>query len=254
MEQLLAQFPLFLLIMSRVAGVVAASPVFNNRFMPVTLRAAFAFVLSLVLLPAVQQAPGATEGAALLAAVVLELLVGLTIGFLGQLTFAVAQMAGTLLDLELGFSIAQIIDPFTNRSEPITGAFFQTLTLVIYFAANAHHLLIRALAESYASVPPGGLVVGTEAPLHVVSLFGALLGSAVKMVLPFLAVMLLATLVLAGINRAVPQMQIFAVGMGIKAVAGLALLALMFPYFLGFLEAVFSGGHSELLRTLDLMR
>jgi flagellar biosynthetic protein FliR len=254
MEQFLAQLPLFLLVASRMGGVIITSPVFNNRFIPPQLRAALAFILALLVLPRASASPGMTEGSTLILAAMLELLTGMVIGFLTQLILAVMAMAGSLVDIDMGFTIAQILDPVTGRAEPLLGTFFQSLTLVVYLMLNAHHWLIRALAESYSAVPAGGLSLGTTAPIYIVAMFGSLLSLAVQIVLPFTAVMLLTTVALAGINRAVAQLNIFALGLGTKALVGLVLLFLIFPYLLPRMEWLFSAGYAEMIKTLDLMR
>lgn len=254
MEELLSQLPLLLLISSRVAGMTAVSPVFANRFILTPMRVAFTFLLAIVMLPAVAAPPGAIEGPALVFGAVKELTVGLVIGFMGQLVFAAVQMAGAIMDIDFGLSMAQTFDPVSGRSEPLIGAFMQTLALVVYFALNAHLWLIRALADSYQAIPAGALGLGPEGPMHVAATFGVMLTVAVKMVLPFMAAMMIATAVLAGVNRAVQHMQVFQAGLGMKAVLGLSLLMLMLPFFLGALESLFSGGHTELIQTLELFR
>lgn len=256
MEDLLARVPVLLLISSRVAGIAMVSPVFANRFMPTRLRAAFAFMLGLLLLPAVQVDAGVLQATALIAAAALELLVGLIIGFFGVLVFAAVQMAGSMMDVDMGFSMAQILDPVTNRHEPLLGSFLQTLALVVYLALNAHHWLIRAVADSYLAVPAGGLLLAGAAagPLHAVYFFGAMLAAAVKMVLPFIAVMLLLSATLAAMNRAVPHIHIFTVGLGAKALIGMVIITVLLPFLAGFWESLFQLGHRELLRTLELMR
>jgi len=254
MEQLLAQLPLYLLVASRMGGVMITSPVFNNRFIPGQVRAALAFILALLVLPRASANPGMTEGAWLILGALFELMTGLLIGLLTAMVLSVMQMAGSLLDIDLGFSMAQIMDPVTGRGEPVLSTFFQTLTLVVYLAVNAHHWLIRALAQSFETIPAGFLTLSGTAPAYVVNMFGALLAQAVQIVLPFTAVMLLTTAALAGINRAVAQMNIFTLGLGAKALVGMTLLFLMFPYFLPHLNWLFSAGYNELLKTIDLMR
>lgn len=254
MEQLLAQFPLLLLVSSRMGGVVLTSPVFSNKVMPGQVRAALAFMLAVIIFPVATAEPWALEGTGLLVAIALEVLVGLTIGMIGQFVFAAVQVAGAILDMDLGFALAQIFDPITGRAEPIVATFFQSLALVIYLGLNVHHWLIRALAESYGILPAGGLVLSDRPPLYVLSMFGSLFALGVQMILPFMAVMLLTSMALAGISRAVPQMHIFAIGMGLKAVTGLVILMLMIPFLRFFLENLFSRGHSDMLRVLELMR
>lgn len=256
MEQYLDKVPLLLLLISRIGGVTATAPLFRNKFVLPPLRAALSVLLGLIILPAAEGkvADGVLTGTGLLAGCVLELLTGLIMGLIGQLTFSAVQMAGFMLDLDMGFMNAQLFDPASGQSDPLFSTFFQSLALTVYLALNGHHWLLRALAESYTAIPAGGLVASSQGLLHVVNMFGGLLAAAVQMVLPFTAIMLLASVALAGINRAVPQMHVFAVGMGAKAVAGLAIAALLIPYLLGSLEPLFVRGHTELLRTLELMR
>ncbi|MDF2627624.1 MAG: fliR [Symbiobacteriaceae bacterium] len=255
MEELLARLPALLLVSSRVAGVTAISPVFANRLILPQVRVALTFLLGLLILPAVTTLPAsAAEGPGLVFASVQELAVGLIIGFLGQLVFAAIQMAGALLDMDFGLSMAQTFDPVSNRSEPLLGAFMNTLALVIFFGLNAHLWLISSLADSFGAIPVGTLGLNVEGLRHIVGVFGVMLAAAVKMVLPFTAAMMVATTVLAGVNRAVQQMQILQAALGIKAILGLCLLALMLPFFLGTLESLFSGGHTELIKTLEMLR
>lgn len=254
MEEFLATLPLYLLVASRMGGVMITSPLFNNRFIPPQVRAALAFILAMLVLPRAAVSPGALEGTWLIGAALIELITGMVIGFLTQMIFAVLAMAGSLLDIDLGFTIAQIMDPVTGRAEPLLGTFFQSITLVLYLAVSAHHWLIRALAESYTAVPAGGFSLSSVAPTYIVGMFGSLLSLAVQMVLPFTAVMLLTTVALAGINRAVAQFNIFALGLGTKALVGLTLLFFIFPYLLPYLEWLFAAGYTETVKTLDLMR
>lgn len=254
MEQLLSQLPLYLLVASRMGGMMITSPVFSNRFIPAQVRAALSLILGLVILPRATAAPGMTEGMGLLAGAVLEMLTGMIIGFLTQMVLSVLQIAGAFVDMDMGFTMAQIMDPVTGRAEPLLGIFFQFTALVIFLAFDGHHWLIRALAGSYESVPAGGLTLAVEAPLYLVRLFGTLLSLAVQIVLPFTAVMLLTTVALAGINRAVAQLNIFALGLGLKAVVGLMVLIVLLPYFLPRMAWLFEAGYVELLRLLELMR
>lgn len=253
MEQLLAGLPTFLLVSSRIAGMTTTSPVFSTRLMMTPVRVALTLLLGLLIFPTVQPQPQTVEGARLLLSAVQELIVGLVMGFLGQLIFAALQMAGSLLDMDFGLSMAQVLDPVSYQSQPLLGAFFQTLALVVYFTLNAHHWLLRGLAESYSILPVGTLGTEPDGFLHVVALFGSMLAAALKMVLPFLAAMMIATAVLAAVNRAVQQMQVFQLGLGVKAALGLTMLMLVLPFFLSFLESLFSGGHTQLIRTLELL-
>lgn len=254
MAELQAQLPMLLLIMMRVAGVTTVSPVFNNRFLSAQVRVFLTFLLSILILPAGRVAPGTTEGLNFAIACLLELVVGLTIGFLSRLLFAVLEMAGAILDLDMGLSMATVMDPTYGQSQPMLGSFLHTLGLVIYFTLDGHHWLIRGLAQSYQAIPAGSLTMSSPAFSYIVLLFGDMMAAAVRMVLPFMIVMLLTTAVLGAVNRAVQQFQLFQISLGLKSVMGLVMLVVVMPYLLTFLESLFEGGHVELLKLLNMMQ
>ncbi len=255
MEELLHQAPAVLLASCRIAGVAAVSPVFNNRFLAPQVRVILTFLLAFLIYPLARPDPALVSTApGLLIACATEVAAGLVLGFLNLLVFATVQMTGAVLDLDMGFTFAQVADPVTGIGTPIVANFFQNLALTIYLAANGHHWLLRALAQSYEALPAGALIDLDVVPMHVVRIFGVMLVAAVKMVLPFLAVILITTVALAGVNRAMPQLHLLAMGLGLKAVIGLAMLVVLLPYMLGALDALFAGGHEALLQTMDLMK
>lgn len=254
MEAFLSQLPVFLLVASRMGGLMITSPIFNNRFLVPQVRAFLTFLLAFLLLPRATAPPQATEGAWLIVSAVAEMLTGMVIGFLTLVVLSTMAMAGALIDLDMGFTIAQVMDPVTGHAESVLGSFIQSLTLVVFFGFNAHHWLIRALAQSYDAIPVGLFTLQAVPSLHLVEMFGALLSLTIQMVLPFIAVMLLVTTALAGMNRAVPQFNLFAIGLGTKALVGMLFLFLIFPYLLPRLEWLFEAGHAELLKLIELMR
>jgi flagellar biosynthetic protein FliR len=254
MEQLLAQTPALLLAATRAIGLMTASPIFSNRFVPFQVRVALSFILGFFILPALTVPPERAEGANLLGAALVEMLVGLVIGFLTMLILSVLQMAGAVIDLEMGFTLVNLFDPMTGQSDTILGSLFQTLALVIFLAVDGHHWLIRSLVQSYDLVPAGGPLDAGPGGLYMAYLFGDLLALALQLVLPFLAVMLLTTVAFAALNRAVAQLNIFAIGLGSKTFVGLVLLILLLPFYAGPLTSLVEAGYEEVLHVLELMR
>ncbi|MFZ5814009.1 MAG: flagellar biosynthetic protein FliR [Bacillota bacterium] len=254
MEAFLNQVPLLLLISTRLIGMMISSPVFSNRFVPPQLRFALSFLLAFAILPGVAAPAPLPDGAGLLIAVLMEMLTGLVIGFITALVLAVMQIAGALIDLDMGFTLVNVLDPMTGHNDSILGSLFQSLVLVFYLGLNAHHWLIRALVQSYELVPAGGRIQGVGGALYVVYLFGDLLALAVQIVLPFTAVMLLTMLAFSGVNRAVAQMNIFALGLGTKSLVGLLILVLLLPYYAQPMTRIIEASYRELLHVLDLMR
>ncbi|MBD5072907.1 flagellar type III secretion system protein FliR, partial [Xanthomonas citri pv. citri] len=52
-----------------------------------------------------------------------EALVGLCLGLIAYMMIAAVQIAGSFIDFQMGFSIANVIDPQTGAQSPLIGQF-----------------------------------------------------------------------------------------------------------------------------------
>ncbi len=99
-------------------------------------------------LPALPEEPLAL--AALLAP---EILIGLLLGFAARLALAAIHVGGSLIATQSGLSAAAMFDPNEATPGTLPGTFLTVAALTILFAADFHHLLLRAAARSYAVLP-----------------------------------------------------------------------------------------------------
>lgn len=233
----LAQFlqwnvSLFLLILSRWAGMVMLAPVFGARGVPAMVKLGLAASLSVILYPLIQASgPQIPETLLLYAALVLkEVLVGLVIGFVIYALTAVLEGAGQLIDLQMGFSMGSMIDPVYGVQSPMMGNFQLILATLLLLATNAHHYLIAAMVKSYAYIPinPSALPQGIEFYVHLVT---AVFSLSVQLALPVFGALVLTDIGVGLLSRAVPQLNIFTVVFPVKIIFGFALLFLSVPFF-----------------------
>lgn len=82
-----------------------------------------------------------------------EVLIGLLLGFIGYLMFMAIQTAGSFIDIQIGFGIANVIDPMTGTSAPILGNFKYMIALLMFLSMNGHHHLLDAIVYSYKWIP-----------------------------------------------------------------------------------------------------
>ncbi|ADU51107.1 flagellar biosynthetic protein FliR [Thermaerobacter marianensis DSM 12885] len=215
----------FLLCLARTSGLVVASPVFGGGLVPAPARAFLAVLLALSIFPLMPPvSPPATVlgyGGALLA----EVAVGLALGLVTALVFAAVQLAGQLLDLSTGFGLSGVFDPVSSQSMPVLGHFLYLVMWAMLLATDGHHLILRALAESYRRVPPGGAGLAAGAPV-VLDLAGWMFATGLMLSLPVLAVLVAVMVALGLVSRAVPQFNVFITGLPVQvAVTLVALLA-----------------------------
>ena len=224
-------FYTFLLVFARVGGVIVAAPLLGNRAIPRTIRAGFALVLSLALTPLTAPKVGPVPQHLLLLAgeVAKDGLFGMSIGFAARLLFASVEMAGYFIDTQMGFGFINLINPFSEQQASLLSVFQYQLAITVYLLANGHLALLGAIADSFQTLPAGAVNPHGTFGLTVASLLKTMFVLGFRMALPAAGVLLVVDLAFALVARAVPQMNVFVVGMPAKILIGLTTVALLMP-------------------------
>lgn len=244
-----AQLEVFILLLARALGLFAVAPIFRGTGVPPLVRMGLAGVTAALLVgPAgdrVASAVGPLFEAGPWAFGVLagEFAVGAALGFVVALFVSAVQVAGQLMDLPLGFGMVNVLDPQTGTYAPVLGQFQSVLAMLVFFGVNAHHAVLRALAASYGSIPPGGPVASIPLPA-VVAAFGDAFALGVRLAIPLVAAAFLTDVALAVVSRAVPQINVFITGFPLKIMVGMAMLALVLPAYVALLAFAFGDGGS----------
>jgi flagellar biosynthetic protein FliR len=253
-ESLLGRVDLFLLILMRTTGLFVTAPIWSNRAIPVQLRIALAAGTALVLTPLIAEVPAVGSLTALVPLAMREVLVGMVIGFVAVLAFTAIQFAGELLDVSMGLSMINLLDPFTNVQMPILANFLHLLGMLIFFMIGGHHLLLKAMVDSYSIVPVGTAVLTEGLAQQIIAMGGALFVLGLKVASPVIAAIFLTTVALGILNRAVSQMNVFVVGLPVQLGVGLFLLVVTLPLYLSFLQVLFSGLNEQIYAALRLLK
>lgn len=85
--------------------------------------------------------------------IIREILIGLLLGFVAYLLMTAVQTAGTFIDLQIGFAMANVYDPMTGASAPLTGNFKYAFAMLLFLTMNGHHHLLDAVVYSYRWIP-----------------------------------------------------------------------------------------------------
>jgi flagellar biosynthesis protein FliR len=215
------------LAVARLAPIVWLAPIFGGRLLPAPARITLVLGLALVLAPPAEGGQ-LQVGLALLGALAVEALIGLSLGLLSSLPFELARAGGHLVDVARGASFAEVMAPgLADRATPIGDVLYLAL-LVALTAAGGDRLFILALADGFAALPPGApiaLAGGAAMAGSLLDATSALLSTALVLAAPPVIVALLADVVLGVVGRVVPQLPLFFLGMPLKTVLGLLLVA-----------------------------
>jgi flagellar biosynthetic protein FliR len=242
------QVGLFVLIFVRISGIFTTAPIFGATNVPVLVKAGMALIFTLVLLPLLSQPltiiPGDLFVYILL--VIKEYLVGLIIGFVASLLFSAVQMAGYLIDTQIGFSMISVLDPMNGQQVPLIGNFKYILALLVFLATNGHHMLIYGLMASFKAVPVTHVLFHTTLTALLVDMISSFYVVAFKISLPVIVTLLLMDVGMGILARTMPQMNIFIVGMPAKIIVGLFILSIALPFYIAFIEVLFDGIYTNL--------
>jgi len=213
------------LVLMRCTGLVVAAPILGHRTTPAIVKAGLAAVLTVGLVRSASIAPGAMPVAL---AAPIELLIGLALGTIVSLGFHAIELGGRLLSLQMGLSLGAVFNPTQHEAGTALDPLFSLLAGLLFLALNLHVALVGVLARSFEVLPIGG---GWPAGLFqlVTTTTALALELGTRLVMPLALVLLLAELAIALLARAIPQINVFFLGLPIKILAGIALFAAALP-------------------------
>ena len=223
-----ANLEYFLLILIRVASFVFTAPFFSMNNMPRRVRAGLSFFVAVLLYQSVPH-QGVVYDTLIgyFVIVVKEMVTGLIIGFGANLCTSVVAFAGQIADMEMGLSMASLLDPATRQNITLTGVYYNYMILLMLMISGMHRYLLQALAETYTLIPINGAVFPKEAFLAALLEFlGNYVVIGFRICLPMFASMIILNAVLGVLAKVSPQMNMFAVGIQIKVLLGLSILFL----------------------------
>jgi flagellar biosynthetic protein FliR len=228
------------LVALRLGPLFVLAPVFGGTAVPVRLRVflALAFATMLASLINVQAASIPASPGGFLGAAAAELFVGIALVFGLFAAFGAFLLGGRLLDFQIGFGIANLIDPATRSHAPLLGTALNLLALAVFLAVDGHHMIIRGFAWSLEHFPPGRPLAELD-PSAVAAQFGVMFAYGLVIVAPAVFALLLLDVALAVVARTMPQMNIFIVAMPLKVFVGLLMLALSVRYMLPAMRKIF---------------
>lgn len=222
----------FLLAMARATAWMWVSPPFASGGIPPLVRIGLAAAFSLPLAGRLADSDIPLEVAPLVVAIGLQVAAGLLLGFVGVLIFAAVQAAGSMIDLFGGYSAAQIFDPQTGAQFSLFGHFYHLFAITLLFAIDGHLLLVRGFMTSFEAIPLEGIAL-CAVGRTLTSGLGLLLIAALEIAAPLLAALFLTDVVLGLLSRAAPHMEVFFLGLPLKLLLTLLIMAMALPVLPG---------------------
>ena len=230
----------------RLTGFLCAIPLFSSRLLPLRMRAGFAILFITVVAlsaPRTLSSWGASAAMAIPASgetlvawaplLVGVASVGLVLGWSLFLLLGAVRAAAAFLSEQIGFSIGGVMDPSTTSGLTALLSFHTTLTLFLFVSLDLHFAALRLFLDSLRWLPPGTFV--SDAPwaelgLVVVEASSGLFEAVLTLALPVTVTLLLVSLAQGVLSRALPELELFALGFPLRIFVGLAVLVVTLPF------------------------
>lgn len=215
----------------RMTAFLVIAPPFSFNAIPLRIKGMLAIGLALAVAPRVTPGYTSADTAQFVTSLVLEIVVGATLGFLVMVVFSAVQSAGSLIDMFGGFQMAQAFDPQAMLNGAQVTRLFHMTALALLFASGGYQLIIGGLTRTFTALPLGGGLDLAPRVSTLTSSVTQMFLAAVQIAGPLLVVLFLADAGLGLLTRVAPALNAFAMGFPVKimltlVLGGIVLLAL----------------------------
>jgi flagellar biosynthetic protein FliR len=242
-----AEFITFVLVLVRVSMIMTLAPIFGSEILPAQVKILLMLVTALLLTSVlrVKATIYPDDILAYVPMVLRELAIGLAMALLVRLVFEAVSFAGQFMGYMMGFAIANVIDPQSGAQNSVIAQFMYILALIVFLTLNGHHIIIKALVESFELAPPGDFSTPAFVMHEMLTAMGRMFVIAVKIGAPVLAVLFCAKVSMGIVAKTVPQMNVLFVGMPLYIILGIVVLGLSLSLFIPILSrAMFEADRS----------
>ena len=225
-----AEFWRWMFVMTRIGAAMIAAPIFGASGVPVQARVVMTgAVAALICAWTNVQVPPALLSANGILWVAGEALVGLSLGFVLQLSFAAPMIAAEVIGGGMGMSMASASDPNTGAHSTALGQYFVVVLTLIFLSLGGHLQWLDLVVKSYEAFPPGQTWLGADRIEGIAGFASTMFLTAVAIALPVTLVLLIVQVVAGVLSRSAPALNLFALGLPAGVLAGIAALIISAP-------------------------
>ena len=242
------------LVFLRISGLFFGLPFFGDLVIPIQIRLLCAGALALGIYPLIPIKWGQGFDLSVLGVTSMmlrELLIGLSIGYLGKLIFEGIVMAASLVGYQMGFGTANLLMPGSDLQINAFTALHRIIVLLFFLSLSLHYIFINGIIQSFEIIPAGSSILSPALGATMLKSSAQIFSTALQLSAPILVALLFTMSALGLMARTVPQMNVFTLSFPISFFVGLAIYAAMSPFLpewlnifyknqaIGFLNALF---------------
>ncbi|MCJ8311654.1 MAG: flagellar biosynthetic protein FliR [Saccharospirillaceae bacterium] len=219
----------FLWPMFRIAGFFAVAPIFGARTVPLRVRAAFTFIMTIMIAPVLPEMPNMEAiGIMNMLLIAEQMSIGITLGLVLQMLFQMFVLTGQTISMQAGLGFASMIDPSNGVSVATLSQWYLTLVTLLFLAINGHLVVIEVLIDSFYIMPIGSGGIAKDMWMQLANFLSWMFKASLTISLPAITSLLLVNLTFGILTRAAPQLNVFSLGFPVTMICGIGIILLTF--------------------------
>ncbi|WP_456383938.1 flagellar biosynthetic protein FliR [Persephonella sp.] len=244
----------FGLVLSRVVGMFLGFPLINTAMIPLNVRIMLAVSFSFFFM-SIFQIKIPYQDFSLITYILLifrELLIGFLLGLVVNIFIAAFSYAAELISYFMGFTVANLFDP-TFGQISVLDRFFILLFYLLFFVTGAYQMVIGGLVMSFKVLPVGQLTFNFDIFPFILEKAPLIFYMGFKIAFPFVLILFMVNVALALINRLIPQINVFIVGLPLQIFVGLASLVFATSLLIYFSISVINNFAETYIKAIGIM-
>ncbi len=222
----------FMMVLTRVSSFFIILPFFSWKTIPVRVKVALAFLLSVFFTMITPINFDCSQVKPLQAVLFLayESIYGLAIGLMVLILFSVIKISGQIIERQMGLTMGSVLDPTTGEQNQPFGILMETLFILFFLAMDGHHLFLMVISRSFEAFPAGTIPTLATLVNGVVQSFTVMFVTALRLAAPLLAMFMMLLVSLAVLARVAPEMNILFISMTLRVSVGLLMATTFLPF------------------------
>jgi flagellar biosynthetic protein FliR len=240
---------IFILILVRITGFIVTAPFFSLINVPIRVKTGLAIFMTAILFYTIPYKSPEYAGVIGYAVIVIsEALAGAIMGLFANIAYQIIAFSGQMIDMEIGFSMLNTMDPVSRVQTTITANFYGYLVLLMMMITNLHHYFLRAIIDSFQIIGLGEVVINPGIYQLMIKFITDYFIIGFRIILPVFASILVVNTILAILAKVAPNMNMFVIGVQIKIFVGLVVIALIIQLIPSVADFIFNS-MTEMLRS-----
>jgi flagellar biosynthetic protein FliR len=226
----------------RIIAFLTVAPPFSYTAFQNRIRVMLGLGLAVAVAPALSSHSEPLDVGPFIATLVMQVIIGLALGFLIQLAFAAIQSAGGLIDLFGGFQLAQAFDPQSMINGSQFTRLFQMSAIALLFTTDGYQMVLAGITRSFTAIPVGTFPDFSFTAQALGTGFSQMFLSAVQIAAPLILVLFLADAGLGLLTRVAPALNAFSLGYPLKILITISFAGVVYVLLPGVVASVMSNG------------